>query len=145
MCNKKVWVVLFLSLTCGFYHICWWISSFSRKTMLALKQDVLKVVFEFLIYLWCSVVNLLSHVGFSWNKNHNIFLVLAFPKCGLPFFLCCKYNRRYQEFCIFQFYFKKSKIVQIWTKIFIPRVILKAQRKSNYILEMPRQGRFCLF
>ena len=32
----------------------------------------------------------------SLNNNHKIFLVLAFPKCGLPF-LCRQYDRRYQD------------------------------------------------
>ena len=37
------------------------------------------------------------HLFNSWNKNHKILLVLAFPKCDLPF--CCQYYWRYWEFC----------------------------------------------
>ena len=64
------------------------------------------------------------HMYNSWNKNHNILLVLALPK----------------EFVYISILLNKSKIVRIWMKIFISRVRLKAQRKSDHILEMLRLG-----
>ena len=48
------------------------------------------------------------HMFNSWNKNHKILLVLAFPKCDLPF--CCQYYRRYIDYWEFCSDFNQGRI-----------------------------------
>ena len=55
----------------------------------------LNVVFIFWIYFWHSVDNMFDY----WNNNHKIILIMAFPKCGLPFFALSILPEIYTEFC----------------------------------------------
>ena len=48
-----------------------------------------------------------------------------------------------QIFAQISIFLYKTKIVEIWTKFFVSPVILKAQKKADHILEMPRLGVFC--
>ena len=79
-------------------------------------QDDLKVLFN----LWkkLRVFSQLLFQKLSSRSRHKIILVLAFPKCGLPF-LCCQYYQVILEF--------RSQILIYFKKLF--------QRSKNTLNE----------
>ena len=105
--DQKSFKDIVFSHTCYSLHLCRIVYSCLKKTVsrsYSIVQGVPRNItvarrresrLSLWLYLWYSVVNLLSYVWFV-EQNHKIIQVLTFPKCGLPF-LSCQYYRRYLE------------------------------------------------
>ena len=74
----------------------------------------------------------ISHECIVKNNNLKILLVLAFPKCGLPF-LCCHHctGRDLQNLVQISFIKKTQQILHISGKV-------ESTLKADHILEMSR-------
>ena len=62
-----------------------------------------------------------------WNKNLKTLLVLAFSKC---LFCAVNITGDVKNFVQISIFLNKTKIVEIWTKIFKSLVIMKAQKSQ---------------
>ena len=89
----------------------------------------MKVVLDLWIYVWHSVVNLHFDMYDSSNNNKKILLVLTFPNV-VCFFWTFNATRNI-NFVKILILLKNTKIVEIWTKFFICRELLKAQKTDQ--------------